>query len=173
MTTDSDSSAASSFKETPCKWEADSKGIEASLHQIATGLHSAVEGYLALASHVSKVAPCELPQVIAQIPPPPMDVPMPIRKALLVDGGNKAVNYLIHGEYELNKTSWSQLQKKYNISRNKIYTALKGKGQPGGSQYWQRRKQAVKSEATALTSHSETVNDLSYVCLIKVINCLF
>ena len=41
---------------------------------------------------------------------------MPIRKALLIDGENKAVNYLIHGEYELNKTSWSKLQKKYNIS---------------------------------------------------------
>ena len=128
MTTDSDSSAASSFKEMPCKWEADSKGIEATLHQIATGLQSAVEGYLALASNVSKVAPHELPQVIAQIPPPPMNVPLPIRKALLVDGENKTVNYLIHGEYELDKTSWSQLQKKYNVSRNKIYTALKGKG---------------------------------------------
>ena len=128
ITADSDSSATSSFKETPCKWEADSKGIEATLHQIATGLQSAVEGYLTLASHISKVVPYELPQVIAQIPPPPMDVPMPIRKALLVDGENKAVNYLIHGEYELNKTSWSKLQKKYNVSRNKIYTALKGKG---------------------------------------------
>ena len=126
MTADS-SFTASSFEETPCKWEADSKGIESTLHQIATGLQSAVEGYLTLASHISKVAPYELPQVIVQIPPP-MDVPMPIRKALLVDGENKAVNYLIHGEYELNKTSWSKLQKKYNVSRNKIYTALKGKG---------------------------------------------
>ena len=86
MTADSDSSAASSFEEIPCKWEADSKGIEATLHQIATGLQSAAEGYLMLASHISKVAPYELPQVIAQIPPPPMDVPMPIGKALLVDG---------------------------------------------------------------------------------------
>ena len=59
MTTDSDSSAISSFKETPCKWEADSKGIEATLHQIATGDQSAAEGYLALASHISKVAPYE------------------------------------------------------------------------------------------------------------------
>ena len=92
------------------------------------GLQSAVVGYLALASHVSNVAPYELLQVITQIPPPPVNVPMPIRKALLVDGKNKTVNYLIHGEYELNKTSWSQLQKKYNISRNKIYIALKGKG---------------------------------------------
>ena len=100
MTADSDSSTTSSFKETPCKWEADSKGIEATLHQIATGLQSAAEGYLTLASHISKVAPCELPQVIAEIPPPPMDVPMPIRKALLVDGENKAVNYLICREYE-------------------------------------------------------------------------
>ena len=135
ITADSDSSAASSFEETPCKWESDSKGIEATLHQIASGLQSAAEGYLTLASHISKVAPYELPQVVAQIPPPPMDVPMPIRKALSVDGESKAVNYLLHGEYELNKTSWSKLQKKYNVSQNKIYAALKGKRRPRGSQY--------------------------------------
>ena len=126
VTTDSDSSPAPDFEETPCEWEADSKGTEATIHQIAAGLQSAAEGYLALASHMSKMAPYELPQMIAQIPPPPMDVPMPIRKALLIDGENKAVNYLICGEYELNKTSWSKLQKKYNVSRNKIYAALKG-----------------------------------------------
>ena len=105
------------------------------------------------------MAPYELPQVIAQIPPPPMGISMPIRKVLMVDWESKAVNYLICGEYELNKTSWSKLQKKYNISRNKIYAALKGKGRPGGSQYWQKRKQMVKPEATASTSHSETVYD--------------
>ena len=32
VTADSNSSATSSFKETPCKWKADSKGIEATLH---------------------------------------------------------------------------------------------------------------------------------------------
>ena len=84
---------------------------------------------------------------------------MPIRKALLVDGECKAVNYLICGEYELNKTSWSKLQKKHNVSRNKIYAPFKGKGRPRGSQYQQRRKQTVKTEATALTSHSETINN--------------
>ena len=84
---------------------------------------------------------------------------MPIRKALLIDGENKAVNYLIHVEYELNKTSWSKLQKKYNDSRNKVYTALKGKGRPGGSQYRQKKKQMVKPESAASTSHSEIVND--------------
>ena len=130
VTADSDSSATPDFEEAPCEWEADSKGIEATVHQIAAGLQSAAEGYLALVSHMSKVVPYELPQVIAQIPPPPMDVPMPIRKALLIDGESKAVNYLIHGEYELNKTSWSKLQKKYNVSQNKIYAALKGKGRP-------------------------------------------
>ena len=159
ITADSNRSAASSFEETPCKWETDSKGIEATLHQIASGLQSAAEGYLTLASHISKVAPYELPQVIAQIPPYPMDVPMPIRKALLVDRESKAVNYLLCGKYELNKTSWSKLQKKYNVSRNKIYAALKGKRRPGGSQYQQRRKQTVKSEMTSSTSHSETIND--------------
>ena len=98
ITADSDSSAASSFEETPCKWETDSKGIEATLHQIASGLQNAAEGYLTLASHISKIAPYELPQIIAQVPPPPMDVPMPVRKALLVDRENKVVNYLLHGE---------------------------------------------------------------------------
>ena len=109
VTADSDSSTASSFEETPCKWEADSKGIEATLHQIASGLQSAAERYLTLVSHVSKVAPYELSQVIGQIPPPPMDVPMPIRKTLLMEGESKTINYLLHGEYELNKTSWSKL----------------------------------------------------------------
>ena len=61
ITSDSDSSAASSFKETPCKVETDSKGIEATLHQIASGLQSTAEGYLILASHISGIAPYELP----------------------------------------------------------------------------------------------------------------
>ena len=78
MTADSDSSATTDFEEVPCEWEADSKGIEATLNQIVTGLQSAAERYLALASHMSKVVPYKLPQVVAQIPPPPMDVPMPI-----------------------------------------------------------------------------------------------
>ena len=157
ITTDSDSSAASSFEETPCKLETDSKGIETTLHQIALGLQSTTEGYLTLASHIPGITPYELPQVIAQIPPPPMDVPMPIRKALMVDGENKVINYLLHGEYELNKTSWSKLQKKYNVSKNKVYAALKGKGRRRGSQYHQKKKQIIELEAT--TSHSETVND--------------
>ena len=90
---------------------------------------------MTLASHISKLAPYELPQVIAQIPPPPIDVPVPIRKALSVDGESKVVDYLLHGEYEISNTSWSKLQKNYNLSKNKIYSALKGKRRPGGSQY--------------------------------------
>ena len=38
VTAESDSFAASSFEQIPCKWEIDSKGIEATLHQIASGL---------------------------------------------------------------------------------------------------------------------------------------
>ena len=117
ITADSDSLATSSFKETPCKLDTDTKETETTLHQIASGLQSAVEGYLTLASHISGIAPFELPQVIAQIPPPPMDVPLPVRKALMVDRENKVVDYLLCEEYELNKTSWSKLQKKHNISR--------------------------------------------------------
>ena len=139
ITADNDDST-SSMEDKSCVWEADSTGIEALLHQIASGLQNAAEGYLTLASHVSKIAPYELPQVIAQIPPPPTDVPMPIRKALSVDGESKVVNYLLHGEYEMTNTSWSKLPKKYNVSENKIYFALKGKRRPRGSQYWQKKK---------------------------------
>ena len=78
VTADSDSSAIPDFKEVPCKWETDSTGIEANLHKIADGLQSGAEGYLALASHISKVAPYELLQVVAQTSPPPMDVPIPV-----------------------------------------------------------------------------------------------
>ena len=135
ITADNNSSVATLFRETPFEWETDPKGIEATLHQIAAGLQSAAEGYRALASNMSQVAPYELPQIVAQIPPPPVDVPMPIRKALLIDGESKAVTHLIHGEYELTNTSWSKLQKKYHVSRDKVYTAIKGRRRPRGSQY--------------------------------------
>ena len=96
---------------------------------------STTEGYLTLASHMSQVAPYELPQIVAQIPPPPMDVPMLIRKALLIDGESKAVGHLIPVEYELTNTSWFKLQKKYHVSTDKVYTAIKGRRRPRGSQY--------------------------------------
>ena len=134
ITVDSDSSVATIFKETLCEWEADPKGIEATLHQIAASLQSPAEGYLALALHMSQVAPYELSQIVAQIPPPTMNVPMPIRKALLIDGESKAVSHLIHREYELTNTSWLKLQKKYNISGDKVYSTIKGR-RPRGSQY--------------------------------------
>ena len=38
VTADSDSFAAPDFEEAPCEWEANSKGIEVALHQIAAGL---------------------------------------------------------------------------------------------------------------------------------------
>ena len=130
--------------------------IEASLHQVATGLQNAAEGYMSLASHINKLNPYELPQVIAQMPPLPIDVPMPIRKALTIDGKDKVVNHLLHGEYEMTNTSWSKLQKKYSLSKNKIYSALKGKRRPGGLQYQQKRKQARKLETTTSYTSSKT-----------------
>ena len=78
ITTDSDSSEAIDFEDTPCKLETSATGIEATLNRIATGLQSAANGYLALASHLPMLSPCELPQIVAQIPPPLMNVPMPI-----------------------------------------------------------------------------------------------
>ena len=113
----------------------ESNVMETLLHQIVTSLQSAAEGYMSLASCIHKLEPYEIPQMIAQIPPPPIDVPMSIRKALTTDGEDKVVNHLLRGEYELTNTSWSKLQKKYNLTKGRIYTALKGKGRPRGSQY--------------------------------------
>ena len=70
--------------------ETNATEIEASLHRISSGLQSTAEGYMSLASHITKLNPYELPQVIAHIPPPPIDVPMPIRKALTIDGESKS-----------------------------------------------------------------------------------
>ena len=81
---------------------------------------------------------------------------MPIRKALNVDGEDKVVNYLLRGEYELTNTSWSKLQTKYSLSKKKIYSALKGKRRPGGSQYWQMKKHTRKLETTTSYTSSET-----------------
>ena len=119
ITADSDSSEAQEFEETPCQLETKTTDIEATLHQIASGLQSAANGYLALASHLPNLSPYELPQTIAQIPPPPINVPMPIRKVLAMDGENKTIHYLLHSDYELNNMSWNQLQQKYNVLKTK------------------------------------------------------
>ena len=52
---------------------------------------------------------------------------MPIRKALVTDGENKTIHYLLRSDYELNNMSWNQLQHKYKVSCDTVYTALKGK----------------------------------------------
>ena len=52
--------------------------IENALHQIAISLCGAAKGYMSLASHIKKLDTYELPQVIVQIPPPPIDVPITI-----------------------------------------------------------------------------------------------
>ena len=83
------SSMKDNIEDSSCIKETNAMGIEVSLHQIATSLQSAAEGYMSLASHINKLNPYELPQVIAQIPPPPIEVPMPIRKALTIDGEDK------------------------------------------------------------------------------------
>ena len=81
---------------------------------------------------------------------------MPIRKALTIDGESKVVDHLLCGEYEMTNASWSKLQKKYSLSKNKIYPALKGKRRPGGSKYWQKRKQTRKVDTTTSYTSSET-----------------
>ena len=129
------SSMEEHIEDAACLKESHVTEIETALHQIATSLHNAAEAYVSLATCIHKLEPYEKPQVIAQIPPPPMDIPLPIREALTVDDEDEVVNHLLCGEYELTDTSWSKLQKKYSLTKGRIYTALKGKRRPGGSQY--------------------------------------
>ena len=81
--------------ENSCMKENNVTEIETALHQIATSLQHAAKGYLSLASCIHKLEPSELPQMIAQIPPPPIDVPILIRKALTIDGEEKVTNHLL------------------------------------------------------------------------------
>ena len=127
ITVDSDSSEAQEFEDTPYSVETKVTDIEATLKQIASGLQSAANGYLALASQLPNLSPYELPQTIAQIPPLPVNVPIAVRKALAMDGERRTIHYLIRGDYELNKLSYSHLQHKYTVSRDTVFTALKGK----------------------------------------------
>ena len=150
ITVESDSSEAQEFEDTPYQVETKAIYIEATLNQIASGLQSAANGYLTLASHLPNLSPYELPQTIAQILPPPINLPMPIRKALATDGENKTIHYLLCSDYEMNNMSWNQLQQKYKVLRDTVYTALKGKRRPGGSQYCQKKKS--KPEVIASTS---------------------
>ena len=53
ISADSDSPEAQDFEDTPCKLETNATEIEATLNQIASGLQSAADGYLALASHLT------------------------------------------------------------------------------------------------------------------------
>ena len=147
VTTDSDSSEAQDFEDTPYQVETKATDIEATLNQIASGLQSAANGYLALASQLPNLSPYELPQTIAQIPPLPIDVPMAIRKALTIDGKSKTIHHVICGDYELNNISWNQLQDKYKVMHDTVYTALKGKRRPGGLQYRQKKK--IKPEVAS------------------------
>ena len=153
ITADSDSSEAQEFEDTP--YPVDTKvtvtDIEAAFKQIASGLQSSANGYLALASHLPHLSPYELPQTVAQIPPPPINVPMPIRKALDTDGENKTIRYLLHSDYELNKLSCNQLQRKYKVSHDTVYTAVTGKRRPGGLQYHQKKK--LKLEVASTSRH--------------------
>ena len=55
------------------------------------------------------------------------------------------------GDYELNKLSWTQLQMKYKVSRDTVYTAITGKRRPGGSQYCQKKK--LKQEVASTSRH--------------------
>ena len=155
-TENSMSSMEDQVENSSCIKENNATEIETSLHQIATSLQNVAEGYMSLASHIKKLDPYELPQVVVQIPPPPIDVPMTIRTALTIDGKDKVVNHLLRGEYEMTNTSWSKLQKKYSLGKNKIYSALKGKRRRGGSQYQQMRRHARKLETTTSFTSSET-----------------
>ena len=152
ITTDSDSSEAQEFEDTPNPVDTKdtTTDIEATLNQIASGLQSAANGYLALASHLPHLSPYELPQTIAQIPLPPINVPLPIRKVLDTDGESITIRYLLRSDYELNKLSWSQLQMKYKVSRDTVYTAITGKRRPRGLQYRQKK---LKQEVASTSKH--------------------
>ena len=69
------SSMEDHIEDSSCIKENNATEIENALHQIATSLHGAAGGYMSLASHIKKLNTYELPQLIAQIPPPQLIFP--------------------------------------------------------------------------------------------------
>ena len=55
---------------------------------------------------------------------------MPIRKALLMEGESKAVNYLIHSEYELNKLCGLNCRRNIMLAGTKSMLLSKEKEDP-------------------------------------------
>ena len=76
-------------------------------------------------------------------------MPIAIRKALTIDGERKTIHHLIRGDYELNHLSSTNLQHKYAVSRDTIYTAVKGKQRPRGSQYRRKKKRKPDVASTS------------------------
>ena len=76
-------------------------------------------------------------------------MPIAIRKALTIDGERRTIHHLIRGDYELNQLSCNNLQHKYAVSRDTVYTALKGKRRPGGLQYRQKKKRKPDVASTS------------------------
>ena len=98
LTTETENTTSSMedhIEDSSCVKENNITEKETALHQIATSLQSAAKGYLSLASCIRNLEPCEMLQMIAQIPPCPINVPVLIRKALTVDGEDKVVNHLL------------------------------------------------------------------------------
>ena len=73
--------------------------VESAWHQIASSLQSSAEAYMTLASHICDLDPYKIPQIISQIPPPPVNISVPMQKALAADTEDKVMNYLICDEY--------------------------------------------------------------------------
>ena len=157
MTADSDSSDAQSFEDTPCKLEMNAVEIETTLNKIAAGLQSAAEGYLTLASHLPKLTPYELPQMIAQILPPPIDVPMPVRKALSIE---KIKLFIIYCTVNMNLLIPHGL----DYSRNTMFPVIlciqpsKEKEDPVVHSINRKEKRSSKQETVATISSCQTLN---------------
>ena len=83
---------------------------------------------------------------------------MPIRKVLTVDDEKKVVNYLICGEYELTKTSWSKLQKKVQYWQREDLLYTQRKSMPRGLQYrqQQQKQHAQNLETTTPPTSSKS-----------------
>ena len=107
--------------------------IESALHQIASSLQSTAGAYMTLASCIHNLEPYKIPQVVLQVPPLPISVPVPVGEALTVDGEDGVVGHLVCGECGLTETSWSKLQRGYGVAGGGICSALEGGGMPGGS----------------------------------------
>ena len=131
---DSDSSEALSMLDENFE-DTDPLKIDDVLQQIVKGLHQAADGFEALKDLLPTVQVTDVAKIV-QVAPTPYLQPMSKAaiQALQALGEENLINHACLTEFQKG-VSQAALTRRYDVGRDQLYKALRGKTRPGGTQY--------------------------------------